>query len=196
MPPADDILLLIGKPVTVRNANLLFDQIDPAYFLGNGVLDLYPCIHFHEVIISTGIQQKFDGSHTVIADALGGSHGILKQALTDILLQNMARCLLQQLLVATLRGAVPLIQMHDIPVLVCHQLHLDMLRLHNEFLHINGIIPEICTGLRFGRIKGICQLLCTIRTTHTASAAAIAGLDQYRIADALCHDCGILYGFQ
>ena len=108
----------------------------------------------------------------------------------------MAGRLLQQLLIASLTGAVTLIQMHDIPVLIRHQLHLDMLRLNDEFFHIDGVIPKICTGLRFRRIKGIRKLLGTIRTAHSASASSAACLDQHRISDFLCHGCGILYGFQ
>ena len=86
MTTADDILLPTGKLMTIRNANLLLDQVDAAYFLGNGMLHLDPCIHFHEIVFSTGIQQKLNRSHTVIADTFCGTHGITKQMFTYIFL--------------------------------------------------------------------------------------------------------------
>lgn len=102
----------------------------------------------------------------------------------------MAGRLLQQLLVASLTGAVTLIQMYDIPVLIRHQLHLDVLRLNDEFFHIDGVIPKICTGLRFRRIKGIRKLFGTIRTAHSASASSAACLDQHR-GNSSCCSCMI-----
>ena len=84
---------------------------------------------------------------------------------------------------AALQRAIALAQVHHMAVAVGQHLHLDMARLLEIFLHIDGVVGE--GGLGFGARGGERELQIRrfVRHFHAAAAAARRRLDEDGIAD-------------
>ena len=91
--------------------------------------------------------------------------------------------LLQKLLVTALQRAIAHTQMNDMAFAVGQNLHFDMARLLQVFLHVDGVVAEggLCFGPRGGQREF--QVFRFLRHLHAAAAAARGRLDQDGIAD-------------
>ena len=60
-----------SKPerLAAGDAQLQFDQIEPGDRLGDGMLDLQPRVHLHEIELAAAIEQEFQRAGALIAQA-------------------------------------------------------------------------------------------------------------------------------
>jgi hypothetical protein len=86
--------------------------------------------------------------------------------------------------VAPLHRAVALAQPDRVLVLVGHHLDLDVPRVLEELLHIDGRIAERRAGLRARRLHRVDQRGFGVHHAHAAPAAAARRLDDHRVAHA------------
>ena len=64
-----DILLHQPERLAAGDAQLQFDQIEPGDRLGDGMLDLQPRVHFHEIELAALIEQEFQRARALIAES-------------------------------------------------------------------------------------------------------------------------------
>ena len=62
-----DVFLHKPKRLAAGDAQLQFDQIEPGDRLGDGMLDLQPRVHFHEIELAALIEQEFQRARALIA---------------------------------------------------------------------------------------------------------------------------------
>src|SRR5690606_38902831 len=91
--------------------------------------------------------------------------------------------LLPDLLVAALQRTVAGAEMHGVALAVAQDLDLDVPRLLQVFLDIDGIVAEGALRLGAGGRDGYRHLLVVAGDFHAAPAAAGGGLDDHRITD-------------
>ena len=68
---AGEVDLLLPQPqrLAAGDAQLQFDQIEAGDGFGDGMLDLQPRIHFHEIELAAGIEQEFQRAGALVAQA-------------------------------------------------------------------------------------------------------------------------------
>ena len=64
-----DVLLLEPERLAAGDAQLQLDQIEPGDRLGDGMLDLQPRVHFHEIELAVWVEQEFQRAGALIAEA-------------------------------------------------------------------------------------------------------------------------------
>ena len=146
------------------------------------MLHLDARVHFHEIELAGGIQQEFHGAGAFVANGFGCGDSRFAHAAAGFRLQPRAWGFLQQFLVAALDGAIPLTQVHHVAKTVGKDLHLDVARPRDEFLHVEARVTEGRFGLTLGRFKQALQLIGTAHQTHAAAAATSGGFDHHGIA--------------
>ncbi len=99
--------------------------------------------------------------------------------------QRRARRLLDELLVAALDRAVPLVEVHGVAVAVGQNLHLDVARTQKVLLDVDGVVAEGRAGLGLRGHEVDLEFLDVARDAHPLAAAARRRLDQDREADLL-----------
>ena len=122
-----------------------------------------------------------------VVHRLGELDGGIAQAVDHFLLHAVARCLLDDLLVAALHGAVALVQMQDVAVLVGEDLDFDVLRPADESLQKHCAVAERALGLGLRLIEQFFEVLGFADDAHAASATAEGRLDDQREADLFRH---------
>src|SRR5690606_12781233 len=147
------------------------------------VLDLQPGIHFHEIEVTPGVQQKLQGSGADVADRPRGANCCLAHGLAQWRLQPGGGGLLQHLLMAALDGAVPLMQKDTIAPVLGKELDLPVPGPAEVFLRQQPLITEGGTGSAPSRLDGGRQLVGPLDYLHALAATTGAGLEQYREAD-------------
>ena len=179
------VLLLEGEFLAGGDVQHLLDQIEPGDELGDGMLDLKPRVHLEEIEIAVLVDDELDGAGQVVADGLGERDGLRSHRLARLGVEERARRLLHDLLIAPLDRAFALAEMNDVAVLVAEHLDLDMARLLDIFLDEHAIVAEARLGLAPRRGEALGDLLGAIGDAHALAAAAGGGLDHDRIADLL-----------
>ena len=183
-----DFALLARQLLAGRDPQLPFDEVDAGHHLGHRMLDLQPRVHLHEpepvgAQPLGGVGDEFDRAGARIVDRLGGRHRGFGHRPAHLLAHAGRGRLLDHLLVAALRRAVALEQMHGIAVIVAENLHLDMARLLDIFLDQHAVVAEGALGLALGRRQRLAEMVGVVDLAHALAAAAGARLDQHRIAD-------------
>ena len=89
----------------------------------------------------------------------------------------MRRRLFDDLLVAPLHRAVPLVEMHQVAVVVAEYLDLDVTRAANQFFEIDLVVPERRQGLAPRGLDRIGEPGLALNRSHAAPAAAPARLE-------------------
>src|SRR5918998_177986 len=84
---------------------------------------------------------------------------------------------------AALDRALPLVEVHDVPVVVAHDLDLDVPRVLHELLEEHRPLPERGLGLPSGAPDGLDEVLRPVHGAHPAPTAPGARLDEDRIPD-------------
>ena len=172
--------------------NLGSHQVDAGGNLGDGVLHLNAGIHLDKVVVVVLVHQELHRSHADVANLLGKLYRLVAQLLQGRLRHGEGGGEFHHLLVAALEGAVTLIEMDDVAVAVCQNLHLDVLGLHQEFLHEDGRIAEGLAGLLGNQLEGLAHLLVVGAGAHSPPAAASGRLQDDRIAVAVGTGHGIV----
>ena len=70
VPGELDVVLLEPQRLAARDPQLQFDQIEPGDRLGDGVLDLQPRIHLHEIEFAAAIEQELQRAGALRSEAI------------------------------------------------------------------------------------------------------------------------------
>ena len=115
--------------------------------LGDWVFHLQTCVHLHEVeLVISGVKDEFDGTSVNIPDSFGSLDGGLTDLCAD-LLSNLRRCLLDDLLMTALDGAVALVKVYIVTMAIAEYLKFDVTRFLNVSLNDHVLIVEALEGL-------------------------------------------------
>src|SRR5690606_25320129 len=185
-----DIFLLDRQRQPRGNADLLADDVDAGDFLGDGVLDLHPGVHLHEVHLAIG-EQELHGAGVLVAHRLGRLHRQIADVGALLGGQLRAGGDFDELLVAPLDGTVALEQVHGIAEAVGQNLRLDVLGLDDALLEKDVRRTEGLGRLGNHPRVGLFQLLARAPAPNATAAATGPRLEHDRIADAL----GLAQGF-
>ena len=175
----------LGQGHPARDPQLGDHQVAAGHLLGHGVLDLDARVHLDEHVLPALVEQELHGAGVDVADVAGERDGVGADAVADLRVQVRRRGDLDDLLVAALQRAVALVEVHDVPVGVGEDLHLDVPRVDHGALEEHRRVAE--RGLRLPH-RGECglpQLARFVDAAHPAPAAAGDGLDEQREPDAV-----------
>ena len=179
----DDVLLRERKRLSCGDQDLLAHEVEPRHRLGDRVLDLDAGVHLHEEIVALAREQTLDRPGRAVARRTGGVDRDPPDPGPELVVDGRRRGLLDELLVPTLDRAVPLAEMDHVPVRVGEDLHLDVPRILEVPLDVDGGIGEVLLTLS-GR--GLERALGVARPTdelHPLAATPGRGLDDERVAD-------------
>ena len=184
VPSPQDRRLVEREGQTRRDADLLGDEVDARHQLGDRVLDLQPRVHLEEEELAVGIQE-LDGAGVGVADRSCDRHRRLAHRSAGLVGEQGSGALLDELLMAALRGAVPLADPHHVSVGVADDLHLDVARPRQVALDVDLGSPEVrqCLPLR-GVDRGL-DVGRPGHDLHAAAAPAVCRLHCHRPAVAL-----------
>ena len=118
-------------------------------------------------------------------DGAGRLDGDLADLRAQLVVDQRGRRLLDQLLVAALDRAVALAEVDDVAVLVGQHLDLDVARVGQVALEVDGGVAEELLALAGGALEGLLELVGLERDAEALAAAAARGLDRDRVADLL-----------
>ncbi len=149
------------------------------------MLDLEAGVHLEEVEATLGVDDELDRSGRVIAGGAGEPDRLGAHRPAGRLVEQRARCLLDDLLMAALDRALALAQMDDVPLAIAQNLDLDMPRLGDEFLEEHPIVAEGRAGFASRALECLAQVALAERDAHALAAAARGRLDHHREADRL-----------
>ncbi len=177
-----------------RDPDALLDDVDPGHHLGHAVLDLDAGVHLQEEVLAV-LEQALDRAGAGVADGRGGVGGDLADLGPQLRVDGRRRCLLDQLLMAALQRAVTLAEVDHVAVGVGHHLDLDVARVGQVTLQVDGGVAEELLTLASGALEGVLQLVLGQRHPEALAATAAGRLDRHRVADGLVdHLAGILDG--
>ncbi len=180
-----DVVLGELEALARSDLHLGAHDVDTGDDLGDRVLDLDPRVHLHEVVGAVGREQTLDRPGGAVP---GGARGIdrdLPDPRSQLAADRRRRRLLDELLVAALDRAVALAEVDDVPVCVGEHLHLDVARILQIPLDVDGCVGEVRLPLALGRLERLDGLAGRPHDLHALAAAAGRRLDDQRIADLL-----------
>ena len=177
------VLLPDRERLAGRDEHLLPDEIDARHLLGDGVLDLDPGVHLHEVVVAGSREETLDRPRRAIARGSRGVDRDLPDPLAQSLVHGRRRRLLDQLLVAALNRAVALAEMDHVAVRVREHLHLHMPRILEIALDVDPAVGEVLLALPPGGFERALGLVRRLDQLHPLAATAGRRLDDQRVAD-------------
>ena len=137
----NDVRLVDGHRFTGSQPDLELNQIHAVHLFGDGVLDLDPRIDLQEEELLS-FDQELAGPHRAVARMSRQPDRCLPDAVPKVVGQVWSGRLLNQLLVATLQGAIPLPDMNRIAVGISCDLDLHVARRRQEALDEHGAVAE------------------------------------------------------
>ena len=177
-----DVALRERQLLAGGDADLHLHDVDAGHHLGHRVLDLHPRVHLDEEELAV-LVQELEGAGAAVADLLAGGGAALADALDHAARDARRRRLLDDLLVAALHRAVALAEPDRVLVLVGQHLDLDVARVLEELLHVDGRVAERRAGFGARRLHRVDQRRLGVHDAHAAPAAAAGRLDDHRVAD-------------
>ena len=159
----------------------------PVDLLGHAVLDLDARVHLEEEVLAV-LEQALDRAGPAVADGLGGVGGDLADARPQLLVDGGRGRLLDQLLVTALDRAVALAEVHDPAVRVGDDLDLDVARVGQVALEVDGRVAEELLALAGGALERLLELGLLERDAEALAAAAARRLDRDGVADRVVDD--------
>ena len=142
-----------------------------------GIYSLHSGVDLNEVVAVLLVDQELGGTGIAVVDRLGQLHGVVEDGIAYLNREILCRSQLDDLLVATLHGAVTLVQVDDIAKVVTQQLYLNMLGPVQEAFDEDGAVAKGRTGLGGGTLERLLQCVRLPDDTHTTSTTAECGLD-------------------
>ena len=173
----------VGQRLALGHSQLQGDQVQAGNSLGDWVLDLQPGVDLEEEKLAGGVEDELDRAGADVADRLRGRDRRRPQLGAQRVVDDRRRRLLQDLLVPPLDRALPLEQVHDLPVGVGEDLHLDVPGALDQPFEEDRAVAERADRLppRGGDRLG--QLAGRGNDPHATTAPAEGGLDQHREPD-------------
>ena len=178
-----DILLPEPERFTGGDAQLQFDQIEPGDRLGDGMLDLQPRVHFHEIEFAVLVEQEFQRAGALIADRLDRGDRDRAHAYPQPRRHLWRRRFLDQLLMPPLHRAVALAEMDGVAVAVAEHLDFDVPGIDDGALQDHGGIAERALRLGARAAQRVRERRRIRHKPHAAPAAAGDRLDHDGEAD-------------
>src|SRR5215217_8065601 len=145
-----DISLRKGEFLTGGHTDARLYDVYPRYFLRHGVLDLDAGVHLQKVESAFGFasfNEELDGADVVVADGLGGSEGDVAHRLAHLRVYGGAGTLFEEFLMPALYRAISLSEVDGVPVLVPHNLYLDVAGCPEVLLDVDRAVPEVRLAL-------------------------------------------------
>ena len=173
----------ITQGLAACKSQLQLDEVDAHHLLGDGVLDLQPRVHLDEgERLAVRFHQELEGTEALVALGSGEAHRGARQLLAHGRQQPRAGRHLHELLVASLKGAFPLTEVHDLAERISHDLDLEVAGARHQPLHVEVTVAEGRLGL--GATAFVCglELSSFADDPHAAPAAASHGLEEQRFA--------------
>ncbi len=180
----DDVFLLDRQRQTGGDTNLLANDIDAGDFFGDGVLDLHPGVHFHEVHLALG-EQKLHGAGVLVTDCLGCTYRQIADVGALFGRQLRAGSNFDELLIAPLNRTVALEQVHHVAEAVAQNLRFNVLGIDDALLE-----KDFCRAEGLGRFgnhprEGLLEFFAAVAAADTTSTAPGGGLEHHRVTDTL-----------
>ena len=169
MPVISSVQILRASTTRVKRRRLTSD----------GVLDLNTRVDLDEVVPAHLVDQELGGTSIPVSDALRELDGIGEDGLADLLGEVSRGCDFDDLLVATLHGAVTLEEVDGVALGVSEELHLNVTRTLEEPLNEDGTVTEGGLSLGNGTLEGGLEIRLLTDDAHTASTTAHRGLDDH-----------------
>ena len=168
------------------------NEVKAGYPLGDRVLDLEPGVDLKEVEIAVGIQEELDCAGVGVVYGGSQGEGGAFEALSDLGGDGHRGRLFDDLLEATLDGALPLPEAQQVAVGIADDLHLDVPWPYDVLFEDNGVVPEGRHGLPSGAFHGLRKLAGLRDGAHSPPPTPESGLNEDGIADLLSL---LLYSF-
>ncbi len=184
VPGQPYVLLREAEGLPGRDPQLPLDQVQARDQLGHRVLHLEAGVHLHEVV-RRRVRARDDELHRARAPVAAGAGRLdrrLAHRRTRLLVEEHARRLLDDLLVAALEGALALAQVDHVAVAVGQDLDLDVAGAVDPALDEERVVVEGGAGLAAGGGDLVLQAGQVPHQAHALAAAARAGLQQHRRA--------------
>src|SRR4051812_48407683 len=180
-----DVVLAEADRLARGDQDLLAHDVDARDGLGHAVLDLHARVHLQEEVLAVLGQQALDRARAAVVNGLRGLSRDLADALAQLLVDQGRRRLLDQLLMAALDRAVALAEVDHVAVAVGQDLDLDVPRIRQVALEVDGGVREELLALARGALEGVLELVGLERDPEALAAAAARGLHGDRVADLL-----------
>ena len=136
------VFLSESQLLPVGYAYLFLHKVHANHFFCYGMLYLQTGIHFKEIEMMILIYKEFYRTGPDIVHSLCCCDSLCTHLHAQVVIDEWRRRLLHYLLVTTLHGAFPVIEMYDIAHLVTQYLEFYVMRFLNEFLYIHRIVTE------------------------------------------------------
>ena len=163
---------------------MLANDVDSGDHLGDRVLDLHPGVDLEErELAAIEIDEELDRPRPAVVEPAAECDCGVGESFAEIVGHGGGRCLLDELLEAALRRAVPVAEVDDVAVLIAEQLHLDVPGVLDVPLHVHAPVPERGLGLARCRREPRREFARTVDADHPASAAPGGGLEEDRVTD-------------
>ena len=162
------------------NAQLPFDEVESRNHLGDGMLDLQPRVHFHEIKSAVRADDEFDGARIHVADGLGGAHRGIRHRGPRRRVDEGRRRFFDDLLVAALHRAFALEEVDAMAVRVAEHLDFHVPGPLEKALEHQAAVAERALGLAAGAADRLVEGAGLAHDAHALAAAARDGLDEER----------------
>ena len=168
----------------VRDADLRLDEVDVGHGLGDRVFHLDARVHFDEVeLAGFGVLQEFHGAGVAVFHRAADLQRVAAEFVALRIGEERRRRALDHLLIATLHGAVALVEVHEVAVQVTQNLDFDVARTAHQLFEIHLVVAESRLGFAARHGQQLRQLRIAFDDAHAAATAAPARLEHHRVAD-------------
>ncbi len=172
--------------VAFCDEDLRLHDVDARNHLCNRVLNLDTRVHFDKVVLAGRlVEQELYCTSGAVIYGLCNLDCVRANCDSLLVCQAKRRCELDNLLVASLDGAVTFVKVNDVAFLVAENLHFDVLRVFEVFFD-KYVVDAECL-----RCFGTCgtelwkELFFASNDSHTTAAAACCCLQHYWVATLL-----------
>ena len=179
-PSGFDLALSKRELLACGDEDLRFDQVDTRNHFAHRMLDLDSSVDFDEVEIILLIDDELYGRCIVIIRLLDHPDRCVAHGFSRRFGKPGRWALLDEFLMPTLDRTISLMKMHDIAVLVCDDLDLDMPRPIDVTLKINPRVPKGRLGLCLRLGDRVLQRSFVDGDPHPFAPTPCGGLDQNR----------------
>ena len=144
------VVLFYGEFFSTGHVYLFPDNVHTGYQLGDRMLDLYPCVHLHEVVFPS-CHQEFDGSGAAVLQSLEETHRVFPHAFTHFRRNNGGGAFLYEFLVILLTGTVAFPEVYYISLTVPDNLYFHVPGIFKVLLKVHRAVIEGSQGPQMKR---------------------------------------------